>query len=176
MARVAQHPPDEPHVRKLHETVSGTGVTPVRGRIATCGRDARATFAAFVKHVQRFQVKSELRRGVNALGDRRIKSVQTIQQKNLVRLQFDGFGSGAPAFLETVNRFVHRLSVEQRAEVLVQQLNVERLGRLVIPVVDPVGRMFDQRPEIIVEVQHQKSQALLFQPLCKLDGGGRFAG
>ena len=60
--------------------------------------------------------------------------------------------------------------------MLVQQLDVQRFRRLIVPVVDPVGRMFDQRPEIIVEVEHQEPQALPFQPLGQLDRGGGLAG
>jgi hypothetical protein len=45
--------------------------------------------------------------------------------------------------------------------VLVEQLNVQRLGRLVIAVVDPVGRMLHQRPEIVVQVEHQERRPLL---------------
>ena len=68
------------------------------------------------------------------------------------------------------------LPVEQRAEMLVQQLDVERLRGFVIPVVDPVGGMLDERPEIVVEVEHQKLQAVFFQAFGELDRGGGLAG
>ena len=45
--------------------------------------------------------------------------------------------------------------------MFVQQLDIQRFGRFVIAIVDPIGRMLDQRPEIIVEVQHQEPQPLL---------------
>ena len=58
----------------------------------------------------------------------------------------------------------------------VEQLDVQRLGRLVVAVVDPVGGMLDQRPEIVVEVEHEEAQALLLEPFGQLDGGGGLAG
>ena len=57
----------------------------------------------------------------------------------------------------------------------VEQLDVQRLGRFEIAVVDPVGRMLDERPEIIVEVQHQELQPLLLQPLGQLHRRRRLA-
>ena len=156
MQCVTQHAPDEAHVGELRE--------PVRAPVA------------FVQHVQRFDVETELRGGINPFGDGRIKPVQTIQQQNLVRLQPHLPAAHAPAFHETINRFFNRLPVEQRPEVLIQQLNVQRFRRFVIPVIDPVGRMLDQRPEIVIKVEHQKTQALFFEPLRQLDRRGRLAG
>ena len=36
--------------------------------------------------------------------------------------------------------------------------------------------MLDQRPEIVVQVEHEEAQALLLQPLGELDRGGGLAG
>ena len=58
--RVAQHPPDEPHVGELREALRGA--------------------VAFVKHVLGFDVEPELLRGVYAFGDGRVKAVQAVQQ------------------------------------------------------------------------------------------------
>ena len=60
--------------------------------------------------------------------------------------------------------------------MLIQQLDVQRFRRLVVPVIDPVGRMLDQRPEIVVEIEHQKPETLFFEPLRQLDRGGGLAG
>jgi len=82
-------------------------------------------------------------------------------QQNLVALQLHRLGAESPPFLETINGLLDCPAFEQIAQVLVQQLKIQRLGRLVVPVVDPIGRMLDQRPEVVVQVQHQEAQALL---------------
>ncbi len=101
--------------------------------------------------------------------------MQAIEQQDLVLLELHRFGGGAAAFFETVNRFLDRLAVEQRDEVLVQELDVQGFGRFVIAIVDPIGRMFHERPKIIVEVQHQETQALFLKTFGELDGRGRLA-
>ena len=102
--------------------------------------------------------------------------MQAIEQENLARLQLDGFGGGAAALLEAVDRLLNCLAREQAGEMTVEQLDVQRFGRLVVAVVDPVGGMLDERPEIVVQVEHEKAQALLLQPFGELDRGGGLAG
>ena len=60
--------------------------------------------------------------------------------------------------------------------MLVEQLKIKGFGRLKIPVVNPVGGMFDERPEIVVQVEHEKFKAMFFQPLRQFDCRGGFAG
>ena len=89
--------------------------------------------------------------------------MEAIEQQDLVRLEFDRFAGGAAAFFETVDGLIDGFAVEQVAEMAVEQLDVERLRGFVIAIVDPIGGMLDQRPEIIVEIEHQEAQALLLQ-------------
>src|SRR5436305_1308757 len=102
--------------------------------------------------------------------------MQAIQKENLVVLQLYRFARDPAAFLETVNRFLNRLSIEQRAEMTIEQLDVEGFRSFVVAVIDPIGRMLDQRPKIVVEVEHQKTQTLLLEPFRELDRRGGFAG
>jgi len=155
MLDVAQHAAHEADVGELGQTLGAA--------------------VAFEHHVLRFDVELELRAVVDAFGDRRVEAVQAIEQQDLVLLELHRFGAGAAAFFEAVNGFLDGLAVEQADEVLVQELDVQRLGRFVIAIVDPIGRMLHERPEIIVEVQHQEAQALLLQTLGQLDGRGRLS-
>ena len=101
--------------------------------------------------------------------------MQAIEQQDLVFRQTDRLGSGAPALLEIVDRFFDGFAVEQFLEMLVEQLDVQRFRRFEVTVVDPVGRMLDQGPEIIVEIEHEEPQALFFEPLRQLDRRGGLA-
>src|ERR1035438_8659905 len=98
-----------------------------------------AAAVAFVEDVLGLDVEAELGRGRNAFGDGRVQPVQAVEQENLVRLQLNGFGGGAAAFLEAVNGLLNRSPAEQADEVTVEQLDVQGFGRLVIAVIDPVS-------------------------------------
>ena len=87
---VAQHPPQQAHVGEL--------------------RAPPAAAVAFVEHVLGLDVEAELRGGRDAFRDGRIQPVQAIEQENLVRLQLDGLGGDAAAFLEAVDRLLDRLA------------------------------------------------------------------
>jgi hypothetical protein len=64
---VAQHPPEQAHVGEM--------------------RQPPLAAVALVKDVLRLDVQAELRGGADAFRDGRIKSVQAIEQQDLVRLQ-----------------------------------------------------------------------------------------
>src|ERR1039457_402236 len=111
-----------------------------------------ATAVAFVEDVLGLDVEAELGRGRNAFGDGRVQPVQAIEQENLVRLQLNGFGGGAAAFLEAVDRLLNRFPAEQAGEMAVEQLDVQGFGGFVVTVVNPVGGMLNKRPEVVVEI------------------------
>ena len=83
MARVAQHPADQPHISKLCE--------------------APRRSVALIKDILRLDVEPELGGGIDVFGDRRIHPVQTIEQEDLIGLKFNRFCGGASAFLKTIN-------------------------------------------------------------------------
>ena len=60
--------------------------------------------------------------------------------------------------------------------MLIEKLNVESFRRFKIPVVNPIRRMFDECPKIIVKVEHQKPETLFFEALRQLDSGGGLTG
>ncbi len=153
--RVAQHPADEPHVGELGKPFP----FPV----------------AFIEHVLRFDIEPELGRCINAFSDRRVQTVQAIKQEDFILFEFHRLGGSAPALFKAVNRLLNRFPVEQTPQMLIEQLNVQRLRRFVVAVVNPIGRMLHQRPEIIIEVQHEKTQPLLSQPFRQFDGRRRLA-
>ncbi len=59
--------------------------------------------------------------------------------------------------------------------MLIEQLNVERFRGFVIPIIYPVGWVLDQRPEIVVQVEHEKTQTSFLQSLRQLHSGGSLA-
>ena len=59
--------------------------------------------------------------------------------------------------------------------MLIQELDVERFGRFIIAIVNPVGRVLDQGPKIIVKVKHQKAKPLFLEALRQLYRGGGLA-
>src|ERR1041385_88694 len=156
MVGIAQHAAKQAHVRELGQ--------------------ALRLVVAFIEDVLGLDVEAKLRRDRDAFGNGRVQPVQAIQQQNLVSRQLDAFGGSPAAFLETVNRFLNRLALEQPAEMAIEQLDVQCFRRFVVAVVDPIGGMLDKRPEIVVEVEHEETQALFLQALGQLDGGGGFAG
>ena len=78
--------------------------------------------------------------------------MQAVDQQDLLSLQFDPFGRYLPAFFEAVNGFLDRVTFEQLKEVPVHRLDIHRLRRFVISVVNPIGWVLYQRPEIIIQV------------------------
>ena len=66
---IAQHPADEPDIGELREPVGAA--------------------VALVHHVESFDVEAELGRWVDAFGDGRIEAVKTVEQEDLILLQFD---------------------------------------------------------------------------------------
>ena len=91
--RVAQHPPQQTHVGEL------------------CAPLVAAV--AFVEDVLGLDVEAELGRSRDAFRDGRVQPMQAIEQQNLILLQLDGFGGGAAAFLEAVDRFLNCFPAEQ---------------------------------------------------------------
>src|SRR5512138_1144969 len=118
---IPKHPAHEANIRESRK--------PVRGAVS------------LVEDILSFDIDAELGGVADPFGDRGIEAVEAIQEQDLVFLQPYGFGASAPAFLKAVNRFFDGLPGEQRLEVAVQQLNVERLGILVVAIVDPVCGM-----------------------------------
>jgi len=153
---IAQHAPQQAHVGEL-------------------GAAAIAS-VAFGQHVLRFDVEAELRGGGDAFRDRRVKAVEAIEQENLAGFKPDVFARDAAAFFEAVDGFFDGFAGQQAGEVAVEQLDIQRFGGLVVAVVDPVGRMLDQRPEIVIEVEHEEPQSPFLEPFGQFDGGGGFAG
>ena len=121
---VAQHPPDEPHVGELRR--------PFRFPVA------------FIEYVLRFDINPELGRCLDSLRDRRVQSVQAIEQENFVLFQLYGFVGNAPALLEAIDRFLDGLPLQQTLEMAIEQLDVQCFRRFIVAIVDPVGGMLNE--------------------------------
>src|SRR5262249_24857092 len=92
MPGVAEHPPNQPHISKLGETLRGA--------------------VALIKDVLVFDVNAELGGGIDPFCYRRIHTVKAIEQENLMRLESHRLARRAPPFLDTVNGLVDRLAVQ----------------------------------------------------------------
>src|SRR5215831_9457118 len=69
------------------------------------GQPGRLT-GAFVEDILGFDVKAELCRGINTFSDRWIKSMEAIEEEDLIGFKPDVPGGNATAFFETINRFL----------------------------------------------------------------------
>src|ERR1051325_2365199 len=156
MMRVAQHSANQSDVGELCQ--------PFRAAVS------------FKEDVLRFDEQPKLGGGIDALGNLPIHSMEAVEQQNLVLLKFYRLTGEAAAFFKTVNRLLDRFTIEQGLQVAVEQLNIQGFGRFVVAIVDPVCRMFHQRPKIVVEVEHEKTQPLFLQPFGQFYCRGCFSG
>src|SRR5882724_3577683 len=124
MVCVAEHTADEANIGELCHSIGAA--------------------VAFVEDVLGFDEEAKLRRCINTLGDWRIETVQAIEKQYLICLELDRFAGETTAFFKAVNWLLDRFAVEQRLEMTVEQLDVEGFGRLVIAIVNPVGRVLDE--------------------------------
>src|SRR5689334_898623 len=100
MMSIAQHTANKADIGEFGQPIGGT--------------------IAFVEHVLGFNVDAELGGGVDALRDRRVKTMQTVEKEDLVFLEFDGFAGRAAAFFETVNGLIDSFAIEQAGEMLIE--------------------------------------------------------
>ena len=102
--------------------------------------------------------------------------MQTIEHQNLIRLPAYRHRSRTMAFLEAVHRLIDGFPSQQSKQMLVEKLDIERLRCFVITVVDPVGGMLDQRPKIVIQIEHQETESVLSKTFGHLHRGRCFAG
>ena len=66
------------------------------------------------------------RSGIDPFGNGRVKAMQTIEQKNLIRFELHRLAGHSPAFFETINWFIDGLPFEQADRVGPGRGRIER--------------------------------------------------
>jgi len=83
--------------------------------------------------------------------------VQAVKKQDLIGLAMDRLCTNSSTHLKGVGGLLYSVAGEKRPQLAIQKLDVECLWCLVVAVVDPIGRMLDQRPEVIIEVEHEET-------------------
>src|SRR5690348_9319153 len=101
--------------------------------------------------------------------------MQTVEQQDLIFFELHRFGGETSTFFKAVNGFFDDFTLEQSLEMAIEQLDVESFRRLVVAIVDPIGRVLNERPKIVVEVEHEKTQPLFLEPFGEFYCRRRFS-
>ena len=148
----------------------------------TCGasggyRSSGCTGPRYFHLEQRLQVKTELLLIGHRLSHGRVQTMQAIDENDVAGMKLHrSWFTCSLARLEVVARDAHFFTGDQAGEVLINQRQVQCLGRFEIIIAEFILGVLFQVIEVVIHVERHQVKADPFQMLADLDSGSGLAG